>query len=184
VLCSFWGGKKGRKEKFLFCFWRKTAKNPRFFRMYRFCQLKTIFCACFACGLLACVVLPSWWYVQCMVWFKFQVSSFTAREPLSPPLSTAPPGPTPCLFLGAVEWFVGECCDVLRNDLVFSTNAKSIHPLLEGQIEELQLPILNFLNGKDVYNLCKALRGGSKIVRVDEIIARGMPIVAYKTLII
>jgi hypothetical protein len=105
-----------------------------------------------------------------MAWFPKK------SEPLSPPLSIAPPGPTPCppsLFLGASEWFVENCGDVLRNDLVFSTNAQPIHPQLEGKIEDLQLPILNFLNGKDVLNLSRALRGGSKIVSLDEIIERG-----------
>lgn len=93
VLCSFWGGKKGRKEKFLFCFWRKTAKNPRFFRMYRFCQLKTIFCACFACGLLACVVLPSWWYVWCGSSFKFR--ALLHASPCHLPYQPHPQDPHP-----------------------------------------------------------------------------------------
>mmetsp|Transcript_5352 Transcript_5352/g.6261 ORF Transcript_5352/g.6261 Transcript_5352/m.6261 type:complete len:307 (-) Transcript_5352:104-1024(-) len=98
------------------------------------------------------------------------------REPLSPPLSTAPPGPhptPPTLFLGAPEYFVTQCDDVLRNDLVFSSNAKPIHSFLEGKIEDLQLPILNYLSGKDVLCLSRALMGGSVIVTDDELIARG-----------
>lgn len=96
-------------------------------------------------------------------------------EPLSPPLSTAPPGPLPSLptiFLGVDEYFVEECGDVLRSDLVFSMNAKAIHPALEGTIRETQLPILNYLSGKDVLSLTKALGGGSLIVGVEEIMTK------------
>ena len=65
-----------------------------------------------------------------------------------------------------------ECGDVLRCDLVFSTNAKVIHPLLSGE-KSLQLLILNFLCSKDVLSISHALEGGSKIVSDSDIINQG-----------
>lgn len=93
------------------------------------------------------------------------------KSPLAPPLTSAPPGATPCrptLFLGVSEWFIECCGDVLRSDLVFSTNAKPIHPILEGKFE--QVLILNFLNGKDLIGLSKALDAGSTILSDEDIL--------------
>lgn len=47
---------------------------------------------------------------------------------------------------------------------MFSSRAKAIHQLLKGKLGDLQLPILNFLSGNDVFNLSKALGGGSVYV--------------------
>jgi hypothetical protein len=93
------------------------------------------------------------------------------KAPLAPPLTSALPGPTPCrpaLFLGVSEWFAESCGDVLRNDLVFSTNAKAIHPILQGKKE--QALILNFLNGKELLVLSNALNGGSTIVTDEDVL--------------
>jgi hypothetical protein len=93
------------------------------------------------------------------------------KAPLAPPLTSAPPGPTPCrpaLFLGVSEWFAESCGDVLRNDLVFSTNAKAIHPILQGKME--QALILNFLNGKEILVMSNALNGGSTIVTDEDLL--------------
>lgn len=95
-------------------------------------------------------------------------------EPLAPPLTSAPPGSNPCLptlFLGVNEWFAEECGDVLRNDIVFSKSAKFMHPLVEGRME--QVLVLNFLSGKDVLNLSKALHGGSTVVTMEDLLERG-----------
>jgi len=97
------------------------------------------------------------------------------RKPLSPPLSKAPEGREPCLpclFFGVSDFFVEECGDVLRCDLVFSTNAKVVHPLLSGE-KSLQLLVLNFLCSKDVLSISYALEGGSKIVSDSDIINQG-----------
>ena len=41
----------------------------------------------------------------------------------------------PVLFLAISDWFLRETCvEMLRNDLVNSTNGKAIHPFLEGKI--------------------------------------------------
>jgi len=93
---------------------------------------------------------------------------------LAPPLSKAPPGPQPSppsLFLGAFDWWVEKCGDLIRSDLTFSSNAKIMHQALEGKIEDLQLHILNFLPGEDLINLCKALDAGSVIVSESQLMS-------------
>lgn len=65
-----------------------------------------------------------------------------------------------------------SCGDVLRNDLVFSTKAKFLHPILDGKME--QVLILNFLDGKDLRNVSKALHGGSTVMTTDTLFEHGM----------
>ncbi|KAL3943200.1 MAG: hypothetical protein SGBAC_002730 [Bacillariaceae sp.] len=93
------------------------------------------------------------------------------REPVAPELVSAPPGPQPCLpslLLGVDEWWMEHCEDVLRNDLVFSSRARALHPLMKGRHD--QVHILNYLSGKDLIALSKATNGGSLMVSVDDLI--------------
>ncbi|CAJ1935036.1 unnamed protein product [Cylindrotheca closterium] len=93
------------------------------------------------------------------------------KEALAPPLVSAPPGPQPCLpslFLGISEWWIANFEDVLRSDLVFSTRAMSLHPLMKGRHD--QIHILNYLCGKDLIALSKATNGGSLMVSADDLI--------------
>lgn len=101
--------------------------------------------------------------------------SSSRREMLAPPLLSAPPGPQPCLpslFLGVDEWWISTFEDVLRNDLVFSTRARSLHPLMEGRHD--QVHILNYLCGKDLIAVSKATNGGSLMVSVHDLIQNNL----------
>lgn len=92
------------------------------------------------------------------------------REPLAPPLVFSPADPQPCLpalFLGVDDWVIESCEDVLRNDLVFSTRARPLSPIMKGRQE--QIHILNFLNGQELLNLSKATEGGSLIVGFEDL---------------